>query len=70
MPRALVSKLSDSEIVLGDCDLCGVKIFHRRMYRVVVTSTLDQRQLWLDDVRDTAMVYFPAELIPEKDAVT
>ncbi len=53
-----------------DCifDLCGVKIFHRHMYRVIVTSTLDQRHLWLDDVRDTAMAYFPADLTLENAA--
>lgn len=28
-------------------DLCGVKKFHRRMFRVVVTSTPKQRQAWL-----------------------
>ncbi|MBN1935065.1 MAG: NAD(P)H-dependent oxidoreductase [Anaerolineae bacterium] len=47
-----------------DCifDLCGVKTFHRRMYRVIVTSAPEQRQRWLDDVRDTVMAYFPANL--------
>jgi NAD(P)H dehydrogenase (quinone) len=32
-----------------DCifDLCGVKMFYRTMYRVVVTSSLEQRQKWL-----------------------
>lgn len=36
-----------------DCifDLCGVKHFYRKMYRVIVTSTLDQRKVWLQDVQ-------------------
>jgi NAD(P)H dehydrogenase (quinone) len=33
-------------------ELCGVKNFYRRMYRVVVTSSLDQRHAWLLDVED------------------
>jgi len=31
-------------------DLCGITDFHRRMYQVVVTSTPDQRRVWLEDV--------------------
>jgi putative NADPH-quinone reductase len=31
--------------------LCGVNIFHRRMFGVVITSTEDQRRQWLDEVR-------------------
>lgn len=31
-------------------DLCGVPVFYRKMYRVVVTSTLTERQLWLEEV--------------------
>jgi putative NADPH-quinone reductase len=43
-----------------DCifDLCGVKTFYRRMYRVIVTSTLEQRRAWLEDVRKTVDQYF------------
>ncbi|HCG98629.1 MAG: NAD(P)H dehydrogenase [Candidatus Aquicultor primus] len=33
--------------------LCGVSEFYRKMYGVVVTSTLEERQAWLDDVRAT-----------------
>lgn len=29
--------------------LCGVQNFHRRMYSVVVTSTLEQRLRWIED---------------------
>lgn len=43
-----------------DCvfDLCGVKSFHRMMYRVVVTSTLEQRQSWLVDAARITRSYF------------
>ncbi len=32
-------------------DLCGVREFRRRMFGVVVTSTLDQRKAWLAEAR-------------------
>ncbi|MFO7568982.1 MAG: NAD(P)H-dependent oxidoreductase [Smithellaceae bacterium] len=31
--------------------LCGISRFHRRMFNVMVTSTSDQRRLWLEMVR-------------------
>jgi putative NADPH-quinone reductase len=34
-------------------DLCGVSEFYRKMYGVVVTSTPEERQTWLGDVRAT-----------------
>jgi NAD(P)H dehydrogenase (quinone) len=40
-------------------DLCGVNNFYRKMYRVIVTSNLKERQLWLEDVKDTIDEYFP-----------
>jgi NAD(P)H dehydrogenase (quinone) len=40
-------------------DLCGVPVFHREMFGVVCTSTLDERQGWLDSVRDAVDRYFP-----------
>jgi putative NADPH-quinone reductase len=40
-------------------DLCGVKIFYRTMYRVIVTSTLEQRRAWLHDVEQTVIHHFP-----------
>jgi len=33
--------------------LCGIKNFHRKMYGVVCTSSLEQREIWLKDVRRT-----------------
>jgi NAD(P)H dehydrogenase (quinone) len=39
--------------------LCGVKTFHRRTFGVMVTSTPEQRQTWLQEVRDKVSHYFP-----------
>lgn len=41
-------------------DLCGVKQFHRRMFGVVVTSSLQERQGWLGEVQRIVTAYFPA----------
>lgn len=32
-------------------DLCGIKSFHRRMFSLVVTSTLDQRIGWIEEAK-------------------
>jgi NAD(P)H dehydrogenase (quinone) len=37
---------------------CGVEDFYRKNYEVIVTSTLEQRQAWLEDVRQTIGVRF------------
>ena len=39
--------------------LCGVKAFHRRMFGVVVTSTLEECQKWLSEVREAVRRFFP-----------
>jgi putative NADPH-quinone reductase len=39
--------------------LCGVEVFSRRMFGVVVTSTPQQRAAWLDEVRATVLSVFP-----------
>ena len=41
-------------------DLCGVKRVERRMFGVVVTSTLEQRQAWLAEVERLCTDLFPA----------
>lgn len=41
--------------------LCGVQMFERRTFSVVVTSTLDQRRRWLQEVREVVSTYFPKE---------
>ncbi len=40
--------------------LCGVKVFYRKVFRIVVTSTPEQREKWLKDVEDTVIKYFKA----------
>jgi len=42
-------------------DLCGVKNFYRKMFGVIVTSTLEQRQGWLAEVSHVVKQYFPAK---------
>jgi NAD(P)H dehydrogenase (quinone) len=41
--------------------LCGVNEFYRKTYSVVVTSSLDQKQAWLEDVREKINDIFPKE---------
>ncbi|MGB7538520.1 MAG: NAD(P)H-dependent oxidoreductase [Anaerolineales bacterium] len=41
-------------------DLCGVRRFYRRMFGVVVTSTPDDRERWLSEVRTLIAEAFPA----------
>lgn len=41
--------------------LCGVTEFHRRMFRVVVTSSPEQREAWLREVRELVRGCFPRE---------
>lgn len=38
--------------------LCGVEVFYRETFGVVVTSTLEQRQAWLAKVRQVTQHYF------------
>jgi len=39
--------------------LCGMKIFHRRMFNVLVTSTENRRKKWLSDVQQDIGLFFP-----------
>lgn len=50
------------EALWKDCifGLCGVNVFYRRMFGVVVTSTPTQRAAWLDEVRQAVTRHFPA----------
>ena len=45
-----------------DCifDLCGVTSFYRKMFRVVVTSTKDERMQWLKETEETVNRFFPS----------
>lgn len=51
------------EVIWKNCifDLCGVKNFYREMYRVIVTSSQEERLHWLEDVAKTIDKYFPPE---------
>jgi putative NADPH-quinone reductase len=40
-------------------DLCGVKTFYRETFSVVITSTIEQRQEWLQKICRTLDKYFP-----------
>ena len=49
------------ELIWKKCifDLCGVKTFYREMFGVVVTSTFEQRRIWLAEVRNMVDRNFP-----------
>ena len=49
------------EIIWKNCifDFCGVKQFDRKMFRIIVTSTLQHRRNWLNEVKITIDKYFP-----------
>ncbi|MFC1524131.1 GNAT family N-acetyltransferase [Thermodesulfobacteriota bacterium] len=40
-------------------DLCGVENYSRRMFNIVVTSTVEQRREWLEETRRTIRSFFP-----------
>jgi len=40
--------------------LCGVPLFFRKNFAVVVTSTAAQRQAWLEEVREMLCIFTPA----------
>jgi NAD(P)H dehydrogenase (quinone) len=48
------------ETIWKNCifDLCGVKQFERKIFRVVVTSDLAQRKIWLNEVNMMIDKYF------------
>lgn len=50
------------ESIWKDCifGLCGVKDFHRRMFRIVVTSSLEERKCWLAETAELVNAQFPA----------
>ena len=51
------------ERIWKDCifDLCGVEDVTRRMFRIIVTSTPEQRRAWLDEVAGLVDKEFPAQ---------
>lgn len=44
-----------------DCifSFCGVPLCHRRMFEVIVTSSPEQRNVWLEEVRELVASTFP-----------
>jgi NAD(P)H dehydrogenase (quinone) len=40
---------------------CGVKNYFRRCFRVIITSKLEERQAWLEEVRTITRQHFPAK---------
>ncbi len=50
------------ETIWKNCifDLCGVKTFFRKMYTIVVASSQQQREEWLEDVHTTINQCYPA----------
>jgi len=38
--------------------LCGIKTFYRKMFNVVIDSSVEQRKKWLREVRQTVGEYF------------
>lgn len=50
------------ERIWKDCvfDLCGISRIYRKMFRVIVTSTYEQRVAWLDETRAIISEFFPA----------
>lgn len=50
------------ERIWKDCifDLCGVRDFHRRMFRIVCTSTAAERAAWLEETRQAVAACFQA----------
>jgi len=50
------------EAIWRDCifDLCGVEIFCRKTFGVVVTSSARQRSKWLEEVHEIVDRHFPA----------
>ena len=51
------------ELIWNNCifDLCGVRRFERRMFRIIVTSDADQRKAWLDEVTGLIDKHFPRQ---------
>ena len=41
--------------------LCGVTQFYRKMFRVIVTSSEEQRHKWLREVTETVSRFYPKE---------
>ena len=58
--REKTTFLDPLETIWKNCifDLCGVQKFHRKMFNIIVTSTKEERENWLDEVRETVSTRF------------
>jgi NAD(P)H dehydrogenase (quinone) len=52
------------EAIWKNCifDLCGVKYFYRKMFRIVITSTPQERESWLNEVDSAVNSYYPQQV--------
>ena len=52
------------QLIWKNCifDLCGVKIFHREVFNIVITSSPDQRKAWLQRSKDLIHQYLKTDL--------
>ena len=52
------------ELLWKNCifDLCGINMFYRKMFNVIVVSTDEQRKEWLMEVRETIRKAFPCDM--------
>ena len=48
-------------------ELCGVSNVHRRIFNVIVTSTPDERQKWLEEAGELVRRLFPVKVQNSKD---
>lgn len=55
------------ELIWKKCvfELCGVTNIYRRLFGIVITSTSEQRENWLGEVRETVERYFPLTALYE-----
>ena len=60
-PREMRAFGDPLEALWKNCifDLCGVERFHRVMFGVIVTSTVEQRRAWLEEVMEIVQRFFP-----------
>ncbi|MBI5252099.1 MAG: NAD(P)H-dependent oxidoreductase [Desulfomonile tiedjei] len=49
------------QLIWKNCifDLCGVRTFHREMFTIMITSTMEQRKGWLNRVDSVLDEHFP-----------
>ena len=41
--------------------LCGIKNYYRQMFSIIVTSTKEEREIWLREAEDVMIRYFPSD---------